>query len=455
MTGVTNPATVFERVYCVNLDRRPDRWRRFCENLPADWPFPPPVRVSGVDGKRVRHPEYWTSGGGAWGCYLSHLRTIETCLNEGVRSVLLLEDDAMFPAGFSGLACEWLNKVPADWQMLYLGGQHLFAGQHPPIEVSPRVYQPYNVNRTHAFALQGDMLQIVYHHLLRRDWHRRNHIDHHLGRLHQQRKHRIYCPGKWLVGQAGGKSNISGREPPDRFWRPAAEIASQAATSLPLAKFVAILGLHSSGSSALCQALYHCGLWFGEPQDLQGYWGRNNPVRGGEHKQLAKILETAMPLQDSVARKPGRWLRKQLQGFISARQSEAEGNGAIAAGKYPQLCIAGPQLRKLLGHGLRVVICDRPVEESIASLIRRTNSTGPAADVLTAHQRALANARDALAIAIPHRIIRIDYAALLADPAGQIQRVCSWLGLAPTPAQLLAAAAEINPDKRHIAKPAA
>ena len=220
MTGtITNAATAFERVYCVNLDSRPDRWRRFAEGLPADWPFAPPVRVRAIWGKSVKHPDYWHSGNGAWGCYRSHLRIIEECLNEGVQSVLLLEDDALFPPDFAPRVSAWLRHVPANWQMLYLGGQHLFAKKHPPRQVAPELWQPYNVNRTHAFALQGDMLQIVYHHLLRTDWHRANHIDHHLGRLHQQRKHRIYCPPEWLVGQAEGKSNISGKTPPERFWR--------------------------------------------------------------------------------------------------------------------------------------------------------------------------------------------------------------------------------------------
>lgn len=451
----TNPATVFDRVYCVNLDRRPDRWRRFCEGLPGDWPFPAPIRVAAIDGKRVRHPDYWTAGAGAWGCYLSHLRTIETCVNEGVRSVLLLEDDALFPPGFSARVCQWLNKVPTDWQMIYLGGQHLFAGQHPPIEIQPGVYQPFNVNRTHAFALQGDMLQIVYHHLLRRDWHRRNHIDHHLGRLVQQRKHRIYCPGEWLVGQAGGQSNISGRKPPDRFWRPAEEIASEAAVTLPPPTFVAILGLHSSGSSALCQALYHCGLWFGEPQQLQGFWGKKQPSRGGEHKQLAAIMEAAAPLLGAQLAKPGPWIRKRLQGFVAARQAEAAAKPSLAAAKYPQLCVAGKQLRKVVGEGLRVIVCDRPTDESIESLVRRTKTTGPAADVLAAHQRWLADGRDSIARAIPRRTIRVDYAALLADPASQIRRVCTWLGLSPTPQQLAAAAAVIDPTKRHVRKDAA
>jgi hypothetical protein len=456
-TLISDPARTFERVYCVNLDRRPDRWRRFAEGLPADWPFPDPVRVRAIDGKRVKHPDYWTAGGGAWGCYTSHLRLIETCLNEGVRSVLLLEDDALFPPGFTERVTDWLCHVPADWQMLYLGGQHLFAKAHPPIQVGPELWQPYNVNRTHAFAIQGDMLQIVYHHLLRHDWHRANHIDHHLGRLHQRRQHRIYCPPEWLVGQATGKSNISGREPPDRFWKPAVEIASEYRVVLPPPSFVAVLGLHSSGSSALCQALWHLGLWFGEQRFLQGYWGKDSPAKGGEHRELAEIMDTAMPLPVVQSRKKRQWLWRKLKKFIAARQAEAATAGErggvsppLPAAKYPQLCQAGRQLRNLCGQGLRLIVCDRPVDESIASLVRRTQAAGGYAEQIAAHQRWLAAGRDALAAEIPDQVCRVAYDQLLADPAGQLTRIADWLGLQPTADQLAAAVAAIDPAKRHV-----
>lgn len=452
-TLISDPTQTFERVYCVNLDRRPDRWRRFAEGLPADWPFRPPIRVRAIDGKRVKHPDYWTAGGGAWGCYTSHLRLIETCLNEGVRSVLLLEDDALFPPGFTDRVTDWLRHVPADWQMLYLGGQHLFAKAHPPRQVGPQLWQPYNVNRTHAFAIQGDMLQIVYHHLLRHDWHRANHIDHHLGRLHQRRQHRIYCPPEWLVGQATGKSNISGREATDRFWAPAVEIASEYRVVLPPPSFVAILGLHSSGTSALAQALWHLGLWFGEQRFLQGYWGKDSPAKGGEHRELAEIMETAIPLPVVQSRKKRQWLWRKLKEFIAARQAEATGKGKLPAAKYPQLCQAGRQLRNLCGQGLRLIVCDRSVDESIASLVRRTKATGEHAEQIAAHQRWLAAGRDALAAEIPDQVCRVAYDQLLEDPASQLNRIADWLGLQPTADQLAAAVAAIEPAKRHITSP--
>ena len=164
-------------------------------------------------------------------------------LNSGARRILLFEDDAIFCDGFAEKVREFLDHVPDRWDMLYLGGQHLRERQGQPRRLNEFVYEPFNVNRTHAFAveLSGGFGEALYKHLHNwDDWRPSHHIDHHLGRLHETRAYKVYCPGEWLVGQRQGRSNINGREfTNDRFWQPAVH-----PDALP---FVAILGLHSSG----------------------------------------------------------------------------------------------------------------------------------------------------------------------------------------------------------------
>lgn len=59
----------FDRVVCINLDRRGDRWHRFQDNVAsAGWPFVEIERFSAVDGHKVPSPGWWRAGGGAWGC---------------------------------------------------------------------------------------------------------------------------------------------------------------------------------------------------------------------------------------------------------------------------------------------------------------------------------------------------------------------------------------------------
>jgi hypothetical protein len=459
---ITDPAAAFERVYCVNLDRRPDRWKRFAEAMPADWPFPHPTRVAAIDGKLVRHPAHWRAGGGAWGCFRSHLRLIEACINEGVRSVLLLEDDATFAGDFTPRVLDWLRKVPADWECLYLGGQHLKVKTHQPVELLPGVWQPFNVNRTHAWALQGSGLTAVYAHLVAAGWHPKHHIDHRLGVWHQQRKARIYCPGEWLVGQAADRSNISGRAfATDRFWRTpgvsqGVEAPDRTRDRTPgrtpnrtpdgltpaVRQVLALIGTHSSGSSALAGALWHLRIWFGRQQDLTGFWGKGTPAAGGEHRQLARICEAAWPFKSTRPAKQPRWIRQQLAAFVRDRRREAP--GMILGVKYPQLCLGGQQLRLICGQDLRVLVCDRPLEEAIPSIWRRTKAKGAAAEALAAHQQLLAAARDKFADQMGENALRVKYADLLDDPPGTLTTVAGWLGLQPTEAQLANAVASIQ-----------
>ena len=150
---------MFDCAYCVSLDRRADRWERFVQNIPSDWPFCEVERFAGIDGKLCPTPAWWKQGGGAWGCYRSHLTLIEQALNRGHESILLFEDDAVFCEGFSQRATEFLEAVPDDWGMIYFGGQHLFVNQNPPLRVNDLVFRPYNLNRTHAFALRGPTMR--------------------------------------------------------------------------------------------------------------------------------------------------------------------------------------------------------------------------------------------------------------------------------------------------------
>ena len=58
--------------------------------------------------------------------------------------------------------------------------------------------------------------------------------------------------------------------------------------------------------------------------------------------------------------------------WIRNRQREATQRGTIAGGKYPHLCVMGEELTAICGDGLRVIHINRPLEESIESLKRRS-----------------------------------------------------------------------------------
>lgn len=435
----------FEKVFVVNLARRKDRLDRFYKDLPLDWPFVRPERYAAIDGKECPGPSWWKQGGGAWGCYRSHVNLIERCLNENVESVLLLEDDALCIPDFTEKVTAFLNQVPNDWGMIYLGGQHLSYDRHPPVRLKNDVYQPYNINRTHAFAIHRRMLGKVYKHLTEtNDWRRGEHIDHRLGRLHQRRQDPIYCPPEWLIGQAEGRSNISGKTPPTRFWKHAEFIDRTDPDVIP---FVLILGLHSSGSSCLAGVLHHLGVHMGN--QFGGYYG-NDPDNkcGFEAKHLMKLCETAIPFPQCQFQRDPSWIRKKIGAWVNEKRREAQTKGTLAGGKYPTLCQIGKELIDFIGaDNLFVISSERPIEHSIESIQRRCPKIAP--DKLQKHQEWLLKGKEEILSKIPNKL-RINYYEMIADPNLAILTICDFLKLNPTDEQIEKALRTIKPEMQHI-----
>ena len=225
---------MFDRVVCINLDRRPDRWCRFQGGQPGNWPFKPIERIAAIDGRKcgppawygqppeLNHPprdDWRVMTVGAWGCLRSHVRVWEDVMSAGLDSVLIFEDDAVFGPDFATDVEAFLAEVPDDWGQIYLGGQHLAFDKYPPIGLSPRVIRGTNVNRTHAYAIRGETMRAAYD-LMCGQWHAERiqefHIDHRLGMLHAE--HKAYCPRRWLVGQCVGASDVWGQLMSTCWW---------------------------------------------------------------------------------------------------------------------------------------------------------------------------------------------------------------------------------------------
>lgn len=437
----------FARVVCVNLARRQDRWDEFVAGLPGDWPFGNVERYAAVDGQLCPHPPWWRQGAGAWGCYRSHLNIIEDCLNRGVASVLLLEDDAVFLPDFRARWEAYLAEVPGDWEVLYVGGQHLGASSHPPRRVSERVLVPYNVNRTHAWGLRGDGLRKVYRHLADvRDWQPGKHIDHRMGQLVSRRGVTAYAPAVWLAGQREGKSNVNGREfELPRFWQGVrtARPGLDRRHVVEEAPFVAVVGLHRSGSSCCAGVVHRLGVYMGA--NFSGC----EPDGGYEARDLARLCERLMPFPRFPCKQTEAKVRDQLAGWVRRQQRVAGRAGTVAGGKYPHLCAMGHHLHAMLGENLYVVHIDRPLEESVASLVRRSGRRHDALK-LEALQRYLWDEKQAFLGTPGLRVLDVEYSSMLDDPLATAVRIASFLPLEAAGGRVQAAAAYVKPEMQHV-----
>ncbi|MFT4924374.1 MAG: glycosyl transferase family 25 [Phenylobacterium sp.] len=140
--------TVFPHIRCINLDQRPDRWQR-CQARLDEHGVSEVERFSAVDGNDDKLPEQWTYSKGAYGCLRSHVEVVREALAKQQSHVLIFEDDVVLAADFVQQFNRYINEVPDDWDMLFLGGLH----QDSPLPVSKNVVKLTRTYSTFAYAL--------------------------------------------------------------------------------------------------------------------------------------------------------------------------------------------------------------------------------------------------------------------------------------------------------------
>ena len=119
-----------EKTYVINLDTRPDRWKKLMDAEPYLEPLV--ERIPGVNGKTlVMNPSIYhlfNKNEFQWkksiiGCNMSHISVWSkiAVATEG-NYFLVLEDDVRFQKGWMDQWKQCLSSIPADADLLYLGG---------------------------------------------------------------------------------------------------------------------------------------------------------------------------------------------------------------------------------------------------------------------------------------------------------------------------------------------
>ncbi|MFE9577350.1 glycosyltransferase family 25 protein [Nocardia sp. NPDC006044] len=119
-----NPFDTFDAIVCINSDRQPDRWARISARFDS----------LGIAEKVQRLPATLTPERYPIGCALSHRRIVEEARTEGLDSILVFEDDAVFLHGAIWVlrhSVRELMKLP--WKLFYLGG--FYSDQRNPLGI--------------------------------------------------------------------------------------------------------------------------------------------------------------------------------------------------------------------------------------------------------------------------------------------------------------------------------
>jgi len=144
----------FEKIYCINLDKRLDRWNEAQEqfnkhNLKVE-------RFPAILG----NPENISTKiiPGHVGCVLSHYNIVKKADESGINQILILEDDVVFCEDLQEKFEQFIKQVPEDWDMLYFGGNH---NGEPLEKVTENVYKIHKTYTTHAYAIRKPVYKVV------------------------------------------------------------------------------------------------------------------------------------------------------------------------------------------------------------------------------------------------------------------------------------------------------
>lgn len=104
-----------DSVYCINMDRRSDKMftmKEMFNKMNIEY-----VRFQGID--IIDDPQL--------GCSKSHIEVIKDALKKNYRIISILEDDVILCNDFEYRLNYFLNTVPEDWEVLYMGSNLLNA----------------------------------------------------------------------------------------------------------------------------------------------------------------------------------------------------------------------------------------------------------------------------------------------------------------------------------------
>lgn len=91
--------------------------------------------INAVDGLLLPPPKVPSMKQGDVGCLLSHQKALQYAKAQGWDSVLIFEDDAKPVADFNRKLKEAMSQLPANWDMLWLGGKD----NTLPLSYSPKL----------------------------------------------------------------------------------------------------------------------------------------------------------------------------------------------------------------------------------------------------------------------------------------------------------------------------
>ncbi len=150
-TDAANPFSFFEAIYCINLDRQQDRWKDASKRF----------RTVGIAHRVRRFAAVETPFSHHIGCALSHRTILAEARAQGLRNVLVFEDDVLFsPNAIAELRANVDELTGRSWSLLYLGG-HRWGRTFDKAPGCQHLEEGNRLTCTHAIAYHESIFERI------------------------------------------------------------------------------------------------------------------------------------------------------------------------------------------------------------------------------------------------------------------------------------------------------
>ena len=223
--GEKNSFDYFDKIFCINLDSRPDRWEQVQREFDKVGILDRVERVTAITidempyDPRPRKNRDASDLLGQFACASSHNKCTKLAIQQNAKNYLAFEDDFYFKEFDGDYLNTCIDELPSDWRLFSLGYNDW--SQRKPVEsFSKNLNKMHGFGLAHAYAINGHIFEklneefekrVIRQETRRIRWWKRN--EYFLGNATQVQ----YGVKKIFAFQMDGFSDVAGKEKDHTF----------------------------------------------------------------------------------------------------------------------------------------------------------------------------------------------------------------------------------------------
>jgi GR25 family glycosyltransferase involved in LPS biosynthesis len=150
----------FDKIYCINLDKRADRWEKVSKIF-NEVGITNVIRYSAVNGddldlSKINYNPSLLKG--ELGILETHLNLLQEAKDEGLKEIVIMEDDVVFTDEIYKFD-EYLDNVPEDWDMIFVGGNHMY-GETPHF-INDKILKVNGTVAIHCIIIKESIMDVI------------------------------------------------------------------------------------------------------------------------------------------------------------------------------------------------------------------------------------------------------------------------------------------------------